>query len=165
MHCERHLVQHGVTVTSREVVVPVFTATVELHGRTATGFEVPAEVLDALGGGRRPAVTVTLREHTYRTTVGVMGGRALVPVSAQERAAAGVAAGDVLEVRLELDTAPRTVEVPDDLARALDAAGLRAAFDALSPSQRKAHVTAVEGAKAEATRARRVEKVVAGLGG
>ena len=143
--------------------MPVFTTTLGLHGKTATGLEVPPEVLEELGGGRRPAVTVTLRDHTYRTTVGVMGGRALVPVSAQERAAAGVAAGAVLEVRLELDPAPRTVDVPDDLARALEAAGVRAAFDALPPSQRKAHVTSVEGAKAEATRARRVEKVVAGL--
>jgi hypothetical protein len=120
-------------------------------------------VLEELGGGKRPALVVTLRGHTYRTTAGVMGGRSLVPISAAVRAASGVAAGDELEVTLALDTAPRTVEVPDDLARALDAAGARAAFEALPPSARKAHVTAVEGAKAEATRARRVEKVVAGL--
>lgn len=137
-----------------------FTATLELHRATATGLEVPAEVLERLGGGRRPAVTVTFAGYSFRTTVGSMGGRALIPVTAQVRAASGVAAGDVLDVVLELDTAPRVVEVPADLAAALEAAGLRAAFDALAPSQRKAHVTAVEGAKAEATRARRVEKVV-----
>ncbi|PRY13002.1 YdeI/OmpD-associated family protein [Kineococcus rhizosphaerae] len=140
-----------------------FTATLELHRTTATGLEVPAEVLEQLGGGRRPAVTVTFAGYSFRTTVGSMGGRALIPVTAQVRAASGVAAGDVLDVVLELDTAPRVVEVPADLAAALEAAGLRAAFDALAPSQRKAHVTAVEGAKAEATRVRRVEKVVAAL--
>jgi uncharacterized protein YdeI (YjbR/CyaY-like superfamily) len=92
-----------------------------------------------------------------------MGGRSLIPVSAEVRAGSGVAAGDEVEVTLELDTAPRTVEVPPDLARALEDAGVRAAFDALSPSARKAHVTSVEGAKAEATRTRRVEKVVGDL--
>lgn len=142
-----------------------FRAVLERHGATATGLEVPADVLAQLGGGGRPAVTVTFAGHSYRTTVGVRGGRALVPVSAQHRAAAGVAAGDELEVGLELDTAPRTVEVPEDLARALDAAGLRSRFDALPPSRRGAHVGAVEGAKAAATRARRVEAVVAALTG
>jgi hypothetical protein len=142
-----------------------FTAPLELHRKTATGLEVPAEVLDALGGGKRPAVTVTFAGHTFRTTVGVMGGRSLIPVNSDVRAASGVNSGDVLEVTLELDTAPRTVEVPADLAQALAAAGLRETFDGLSPSARKAHVTSVEGAKAEATRARRVEKVVSDLSG
>ncbi|WP_432564447.1 YdeI/OmpD-associated family protein [Kineococcus sp. SYSU DK003] len=142
-----------------------FTATLELHRRTATGLQVPADVLQALGGGKRPAVVVTLAGYSYRTSVGVMAGRALVPVSAEVRAAAGVAAGEELEVRLDLDTAPRTVQVPTDLAQALQSAGVRTAFDALSPSARKAHVTSVEGAKAEATRIRRIEKVVADLAG
>jgi hypothetical protein len=140
-----------------------FTATVELHRATATGIEVPADVVEALGGGKRPAVVVGLGGYSYRTTIGVMGGRSLIPVSAEVRAGSGVAAGDEVEVTLELDTAPRTVEVPPDLARALEDAGVRAAFDALSPSARKAHVTSVEGAKAEATRTRRVEKVVGDL--
>nr|WP_281372914.1 YdeI/OmpD-associated family protein [Kineococcus aurantiacus] len=135
----------------------------ELHGRTATGLELPADVLERLGGGKRPAVTVTFAGHTYRTTVGAVGGRALVPVSAEVRAASGVAAGDELVVVLDLDTAPREVEVSADLASALETAGLRARFDALAPSRRKAHVSAVEGAKAEATRARRVAGVVEDL--
>jgi len=140
-----------------------FTAELELHRKTATGFEVPAEALDALGGGKRPAVVVTFAGYTYRTTVGVMGGRSLIPVNTENRTASGVAAGDHLDVTLELDTAPRTVEVPADLAQALASAGLRERFDALSPSARKAHVTSVEGAKAEATRTRRVAKVVSDL--
>lgn len=135
-----------------------FTTTVELGGKTATGFEVPPELVEELGGGRRPAVTVTVSGYTYRTTVGVMGGRFLVPLSAEHRTAAGLAAGDEVEVDLALDTAPRTVEVPEDLAAALGSAGLREAFDALAFTHRKEHVRAVESAKAAATRERRIAK-------
>ena len=129
-----------------------------------TGIEVPPEVLDALGGGKRPAVSVVVNGYAFRGTVGAMGGRALISFSAEKRAASGLSGGDPIEVDLELDTAPRTVAVPEDLAAALDAAGATAAFDALSPSARKAHVTSVEGAKAAETRARRVAAVVAKLG-
>ena len=143
-----------------------FTATLELNGKTATGIEVPPSVLEALGGGKRPAVSVTLRAHTYRTTVGSMGGRAMLPVSAEVRAAAGVSAGDELEVKIELDDAPRMVEVPADLQAALNAdAVAQQAFAALSYSNQRRHVLAVEGAKAAETRARRVAKVVEELKG
>jgi hypothetical protein len=138
-----------------------FSTTVELGGRTATGFEVPPEVVDALGAGKRPAVTVTVGGHTYRSTVAVMGGRYLLPLSAENRTAAGLSAGDAADVELELDTAPRVVEVPADLAAALDAEpAARAAFDALNYSNQRRHTLSVEGAKTEATRARRVAKVV-----
>lgn len=129
-----------------------------------TGIEVPLEVLDALGGGKRPAVTVVVNGFEYRSTVGVMGGVFLIPFSSDKRAASAIAGGDALVVDLELDTAPRTIEVPEDLASALDAAGARPAFDALAPSARKAHVTNVESAKAAETRARRVAAVVSKLG-
>ncbi|QHC63999.1 DUF1905 domain-containing protein [Rathayibacter festucae] len=131
---------------------------------TNTGIEVPPEVLDALGGGKRPAVSVVVNGYAFQGTVGAMGGRALISFSSEKRAASGLAGGDAVEVDLELDSAPRTVAVPEDLAAALNAAGAGAAFDALSPSARKAHVTAVEGAKAAETRARRVAAVVAKLG-
>ncbi|MFQ1001529.1 YdeI/OmpD-associated family protein [Modestobacter sp. SSW1-42] len=138
-----------------------FSSTVELGGKTATGMAVPPEVVEALGAGRRPPVTVTVGGHTYRSTIAAMGGRYLLPLSAQNRAAAGLAAGDAVEVDVELDDAPRAVEVPADLAAALDAEpGARARFDELSPSARRRHVLAVEGAKAEATRQRRVAAVV-----
>ncbi|MBB3678600.1 YdeI/OmpD-associated family protein [Modestobacter versicolor] len=141
-----------------------FSTTVDLHGKTATGMVVPPEVLEALGGGRKPAVTVTVGGHTYRTSIGSMGGQSLIPVSAENRAAAGVAAGDAVEVDVELDDAPRVVEVPADLAAALDAhPAARARFDALSYSAQRRHVLAVEGAKAEATRQRRVAAAVAAL--
>lgn len=130
-----------------------------------TGIEVPAEVIEALGGGRRPAVTVTVNGYAYRSTVGVMGGRSLVPFSSDRRRESGIGGGDPITVEIDLDTAPRTVEVPDDLVAALRDAGVTEAFAALSPSARKAHVTAVETAKAADTRARRVEAVVARVGG
>ena len=128
-----------------------------------TGIEVPAEVLEALGGGKRPAVNVTVNGYEYRTTAGVMAGRTMLPFSSDKRAATGIKGGDPLVVEVTLDTAPRTVEVPEDLGTALAAAGLREKFDALSPRQRKAHVTGVESAKAAETRARRVEAVVTKL--
>ena len=108
--------------------MPRFRATIELHGRTATGIEVPSEVVDGLDAGRRPPVRVTIGSHSYRTTVASRGGRFLVPLSAEQRAGAGVAAGDEVDVDVELDTAPREVDVPADLAAALDA--FRAAVDA-----------------------------------
>lgn len=137
-----------------------FASTLFLAGSN-TGIEVPPEVVVALGAGRRAPVVVTVNGYTYRSTIGVMGGRHLIPFSADKRRETGLAGGDPIDVVLEVDTAPRVVEVPADLAAALDAApGAREAFDALSPSARKAHVTAVEGAKAAETRARRVAAVV-----
>lgn len=130
-----------------------------------TGIEVPAEVIEALGGGRRPAVEVSVNGFEYRTTVGVMGGRSLIPFSSDKRAASGIRGGDPITVEVTLDTAPRTVGLPEDLAAALAAAGVRERFDALSPSRRKAHVTGVESAKAAETRARRVQAVVTALAG
>jgi hypothetical protein len=144
--------------------MPSFRTALALHGRTATGIVVPPEVVDALGGGRRPAVTVTLNAYAYRSTVAVRGDRYLVPVSAEHRARAGVGPDQEVSVTLELDMAPREVGVPGDLGEALDRAGARAAFDALSPSRRKAHVLSVESAKTPETRERRVARSVAELG-
>ena len=144
--------------------MPTFTTTLVRSGPRNVGIEVPDEVLAALGRGKRVPVTVTLNGYTYRSTTAVMGGRTLVGVSAAHRAAAGVDGGEVHEVTLEVDDAPRTVEVPADLAAALDAAGARDRFDALAPSARKEHVRQVLEAKAEATRLRRVSRIVDGLG-
>jgi hypothetical protein len=130
-----------------------FSATVLLGGKTATGIPVPAQVVDLLGAGRRPAVRVTIGGHTYRSTVAVMGGEFMVPLSAENRSRAGVGAGDDVDVRLEVDTEPREVAVPDDLATALDAEpAARACFDGLSYSRKRGYVLAVEGARTAATR-------------
>lgn len=138
-----------------------FRTTVELGGKTATGFQVPAEVVAALGGGKRPAVRVTVGEHTYRTTVAAMGGRFLIPLSAQHRTAAGVAAGDQLDVEIALDTARRDVVVPADLADALgDDDRAQRFFAALAYTHRKEWVRWIEEAKKAETRQARITKAV-----
>ena len=122
---------------------------------------MPAEVVEDLGAGKRPAVRVTIGPHTYRSTIAPRGGVFMIPLSAENRAGAGVVAGDEVEVAVELDAEPREVAVPDDLAAALaadDAA--RAEFEALPYSHRLRHVLAIEGAKAAETRQRRVEKAL-----
>ncbi len=134
-----------------------FEARVEPHGKTATFFHVPPEVMEALGPKRRVAVRVTANGHTYRSTVAPMGGEFLLPLNRENRARAGVAAGDTVEIVLERDDAPRVVEVPDDLAAALagdDAAGQ--AFGGLSFSHQREYVEWITGAKRPETRARRV---------
>ena len=98
-----------------------FTTVLELHGKTATGIEVPESVVTALGGGKRPPVLVTINGYAYRSTIAPYGGVHLLPVSAEVRAGAGIAAGDPVTVAVELDTAKREVEVPADLAAALAA--------------------------------------------
>lgn len=125
-----------------------------------TGIPVPPELVEALGVGKRPPVVVNVNGFEYRSTVASMGGRFLIPFSSDKRAATGLAGGDPIVVELELDTRPRTVELPDDLAAALDAAGAREGFGRLAPSAQKAHVTSIGGAKAEDTRRRRIEKAV-----
>ena len=141
-----------------------YRTTMHLIGRN-TGIPVPSEVLDELGGGRRPAVSVVVNGYRYSSTVGSMGGQALIPFAAERRTESGIAGGDPLEVSLELDTASRETPVPEDLAAALAEADVRSAFDALSPSRRKAHITSVDGAKAPETRARRVVAVIDSLRG
>lgn len=136
----------------------------ELHGKTATGFAVPDEVVAGLGSDKRPPVRVTVAGYTYRTTVAPMGGRFLVPVSAANRAAAGLTAGAEVTVDIELDTDSRDVAVPPDLAAALEPhPGARAYFDGLATSHRKEWVRWIEESKKAETRAARVEKAVEGL--
>ena len=138
-----------------------FRTTILQSGKTATGIEVPDEVMDALGSGKRPAVTVTLNGYSYRSTVATVAGRSMVGLSAEHRAGAGVAGGDEVEVDLELDTAPREVAVPDELAAALDAEpAARATFDGLSYSNKSWHTLQVTGAKTEETRQRRIAKSI-----
>lgn len=144
-----------------------FTTTVlQEEGMNATGLRVPQEVVAAFGNGKKPKVKVTLNGHTYRSTVAAYGDVYMLPLSQENRKAAGVKAGDSVEVTLELDLEPRTVEVPADLAAALaekpDAA---AAFDALSYSMRKEYVRQVEEAKAQETRSRRIAGIVTKLTG
>jgi hypothetical protein len=151
----------GTNRADRRKIDVRFRTTIEQGGKTATGIQVPAEVIDALGAGKRPPVTITINGYTYRSTVAVLGGRYMVGVSADHRAGAGVAGGDEVEVDIDLDTAPREVDVPADLAAALAAEPeARRTFDGLSYSNRSWHVLQVEGAKTDETRRRRITRSV-----
>ena len=138
--------------------------TLQLHGKTATGFEVPAEIVSGFGAGKRPPVKVTIGKHTYRSTIAPMGGVFIIGVSAENRQAAGVAAGDHVEVDVELDTEPREVTVPADFATALDREpAAKQRFESMSYTHKREHGTAIEGAKTDETRQRRIAKAIAML--
>ena len=124
--------------------------------------QVPDDVVEKLGGGKRPPVAVTIGGYTYRTTVAPMGGAFWIPLAAEHREAAGVAAGQEVDVRIEVDSAPRDTPLPDDLDAALDDEA-RTFFFGLAPSHRKEWVRWVEEAKKPETRAARIEKTAASL--
>ena len=141
-----------------------FHALVELGGKTATGLAVPDDIVAALGTSKRPSVRVPIGAHTYRTTVALMRGRFLVPLSADNRAAAGVSAGDEVDVGIEPDDEPREVDLPADFAAALvQDATAQAYFDQLAYTHRKEWVRWIEDAKKAETRAARITKAVASL--
>ena len=138
-----------------------FRTTILQSGKTATGIQVPDEIIEKLGSGRRPAVAVTINGFTYRSTVAVMGGVYMVGVNADNRAGAGVAGGDEVDVDIELDTAPREISVPAELAKALESEPkAKASFDALSYTNKSWHVYQVTGAKTDETRQRRIAKSI-----
>ncbi len=142
-----------------------FTARLTGEATGPTGIVVPPEVMAALGPKKTPAVWVSCSGHQYRSTVAVRGGRFMIPVSAAERTAAGVKAGDTLEVTLTLDLEPRTVAPPADLEAALAARPeARTAFMLLAPSKQKELVRQLEEAKTPDTRARRLQKWLTALG-
>jgi hypothetical protein len=138
-----------------------FRATIVTAGKTATGIEVPARIVEGLGTSKKPKVEATIKGFTYRTSIGVMGGKFMLPISAEVRKSAGVAGGDTVDVVLENDTAPREVTVPPDLAAALaKSPEAKKRFEAMAYSHQLRHVLAIEGAKAAETRARRIEKAI-----
>ena len=139
------------------------TKVIQAEGKNATGIRVPADLIAQLNSGKRPRVKVTIADYTYRTTVAAYGDVFMIPLSAEHRAGAGVQANDEVDVTLELDTEPRTVDVPDDLASALAENNLTDLFDDLSHSKRKEFVRQVESAKAQDTRERRINKIVTQL--
>ena len=126
-----------------------------------TGIEVSEKTLMELGGGKRPLVVVTINEYSYRSAVGKMGDKFMISLSAEHRKNANVKGGDAIEINLELDTEPRTVEIPSDLQKALDKNNTAMVnFEKLSPSKKKAIVLTVEQAKTEETRIRRIDKAI-----
>lgn len=134
-------------------------------GANTTGIHVPDEVVARLGGGKRPLVVVRIKAHVYRSAVAVMDGKSMLSLSAENRLAAGVQGGDEVDVSVQLDLEPRTVQVPEDLRAALVAADALDAFDGSAPSMRKEFVRQVEEAKAQDTRTRRIGKIVDKLSG
>ena len=141
-----------------------FKTTVKAIGNN-TGIEVPPENIAALGSSRKPAVKVNLSGYEYTSTVGVMSGKFMIPLSAAHRASSGLKGGDPITVTLELDTESRDVELPKDLMAALEKSKLMTAFEKSAPSKRKEFVRQVMDAKTEETRERRIAKILEQLGG
>src|SRR6476661_424019 len=138
-----------------------FETTLSVSGNN-TGIEVPEEIVERLGRGKRPPVVVTVNGHEYRSTVAVMGGRYLIGVSAAVRAATGLKGGDPISVTLKVADSPREVDVPADFAAAMErSVPARQFFDGLSNSLQRYHVDNVNAAKAPETRKRRIDKAVA----
>ena len=131
----------------------------------ATAIELTDAQVDELGGGKRAAVVVDIGDRTARVRLAVMDGRNVIGLSKAVRTQLGVDIGDEVDATIDLDTAEREVEVPDDLATALTDAGARAAFEGLSYSRRKEIARSVAEAKRPETRERRIAAAVAELAG
>lgn len=140
-----------------------FTTTIFQQGNN-TGIEVPPAVVEQLEAGKKPPVVVMLNGHTYRSTIAVMGGKFLIPLSAERRVASGVKGGDVWEVNLELDTQPRTVTLPPAFEeRLIQNEAAATFFQTLAPSLKKKVVLLIESAKTEETQNKRMAKIIADL--
>lgn len=150
--------------TSGSIGTPVrFRTTLnQAEGKNATGIIIPDNIIARLGHGKRPPVRITVNGYEYRSTVGVMGGRAMIGVSAAIRNATGLAAGDQVHVELVVDASSREITLPTDFARALAASrGTRDFFNTLPNSLQRFHIDNINSAKSDDTRQRRIEKAVA----
>ncbi|HRH49322.1 MAG TPA: YdeI/OmpD-associated family protein [Panacibacter sp.] len=133
-------------------------------GKTATGIEIPAKIVEGFGVGKKPPVRITINGYTYRNTVAVMGGVYMVGVSAEHRKGANVNGGDEIEVTIELDTQPRAVDIPEAFEKALKKnAVAKKCFESLSYSKKNGIVTVIRDAKTEETKQRRIEKAISNL--
>ena len=137
-----------------------FHTTILQTGKNTAGIQVPEEIMEKLGAGKRPLVRVTINKYTYRSAVAVMGGKYMISFNPEHRKASGVQGGDETDVTLELDLEPRTVEIPKDLKAALIKASALDAFEKSAPSMKKEYVRQVKEAKAQETRERRITKIV-----
>jgi len=138
-----------------------FRAKIQQSGKTAAGIEVPANVVAALGSSKRPPVRATINGFTYRSSVASLGGKFMLGVPPEFREGAGVAAGDAVEIELELDTEPREVAIPPDLAVALARdPRAKAFFERLSYSNKRRLVIPIDDTKSAETRQRRIATTV-----
>ena len=143
-----------------------FRAKVLLAGKTATGVEVPAKVVEGLRSTKRPAVRVTINGYTYRSSIAPMGGTFMLGISDEVRNNAHVKAGDTVDVDVQLDTEKRDVEVPPELAKALAKdAKAKKYFDSLSYSRKAALVNPIANGKTAETRERNLAKAMQALKG
>ncbi len=141
-----------------------FHTTVLTAGVTTTGVNVPEDIVIGLGGGKKPLVRVTINGYTYRSAIAPRGDRYMLGISADVRAAAHVAGGDEIDVELELDTEPREVTIPPELAQALAVdQKAKATFDSLSYSKKMMYTAPIENGKTAETRQRNLEKAMKGL--
>ncbi len=141
-----------------------FHTTIKQNEKTATGIQIPDEVIEALGAGRKPPVKLTVNGYSYRSTVATVDGTFMVGLNANHRAASGLRGGDEIDVEIEVDREPRTVNIPADLAAAFEAEPkAKQTFDKLSNSMKGYHVGQVTGAKTAETRRRRIERSIAVL--
>jgi hypothetical protein len=133
-----------------------FFATLRGNSASAVGaIDVPFDPKEVFGKARA-AVVVSIKQHTYRSTIFTMQGKRFVPLRISNQIAAGVRAGDRVKITLTLDQTPRVVKVPADLAKALRAAGLLKVFKGMSFTHQREHVEAITSAKKPETRARRL---------
>ncbi len=141
-----------------------FQTAIKQGDKTATGIQIPDDVIAALGAGKKPPVRMTVNGYTYRSTVATVDGKFMVGFNADHRAASGLSGGDEVDVEIEVDTEPRTVDLPADFSAALDAdPKAKQTFDKLSNSNKGYHVLQVTGAKTHETRQRRIERSIADL--
>jgi Bacteriocin-protection, YdeI or OmpD-Associated/Domain of unknown function (DUF1905) len=137
-----------------------FDTTLTATGKN-TGIVVPPALIEELGAGKRRSVIVDVNGYQYRNTVGVMGGKHLISVSAAIRSATGLKGGDAIHVTITVATGPRPVDIPSDLAQAFKAnKQARSFFDTLSNSLQRYHIDNINGAKTDETRQRRIEKAI-----
>ncbi|MEP6948044.1 MAG: YdeI/OmpD-associated family protein [Ginsengibacter sp.] len=142
-----------------------FHTTILQAGKTATGIKVPEKIVESFKAGKKPPVRITINNYTYRNTIAVMGGVYMVGISAEHRKGANVAGGEGVNVYIELDTGPREVVVPEDFQKAINSnAVAKRNFEALSYSNKKAHISQIEGTKNADTRTRRIAKAIDLLG-
>lgn len=142
-----------------------FHTTILQTGKNTAGIQVPQEIIEQLGAGKRPLVRVTINNYTYRSAVAVMNSKYMIGFPSNHRNAAGVQGGEEADITLELDLEPRTVEIPKDLKDALLKANVLQAFEKSAPSMQREYVRQVEEAKAQETRGRRITKIVEKLSG
>ena len=135
-----------------------------LAGKTATGVEVPADVVEKLGSNKRPLVKVTINGYTYPSSISARNGIFMIPVSAEVRENAGISSGEIIEVSVVLDTETRIIEVPAYFQSALDKSPKASQyFETLSNSNKKYFIGSIEQAKTQETRNRRIEKAITDL--